>query len=50
MPVPKPRSGESEDDFASRCMGDDSMQEYDQEQRAAICYSTYRERLHTRGA
>jgi hypothetical protein len=25
-------------------MGDDNMQEYDQEQRAAICYSTYRER------
>jgi HK97 family phage major capsid protein len=44
MPIPQPNSGESEDDFVSRCMGADAMQEYDQEQRAAICYSTYRDR------
>jgi|HubBroStandDraft_3_1064219.scaffolds.fasta_scaffold00005_44 HK97 family phage major capsid protein len=47
MPVPTPQSDESEDDFVSRCMGDDAMQEYDQEQRAAICYSTYRDRSAT---
>jgi HK97 family phage major capsid protein len=28
-------------------MGDDNMQEYDQEQRAAICYSTYRDRSYS---
>jgi HK97 family phage major capsid protein len=44
MPVPSPNSGESQDDFIERCMGDDAMQEYDQEQRAAICYSQFRER------
>jgi HK97 family phage major capsid protein len=44
MPVPTPSGDESEQDFISRCMGDASMQEYDEEQRAAICYSTYRER------
>ncbi|HSR77259.1 MAG TPA: hypothetical protein VLN57_11800, partial [Xanthobacteraceae bacterium] len=47
MPVPAPHSGESEDDFVSRCMGDDAMQEYDEEQRAAICYSTHRNRSTT---
>jgi HK97 family phage major capsid protein len=44
MPVPTPSGDESEQDFVSRCMGDAGMQEYDEEQRAAICYSTFRER------
>ena len=44
MPVPQPHSGESEQDFVSRCMANDAMQEYDDDQRAAICYSTFRER------
>jgi HK97 family phage major capsid protein len=44
MPLPTPNSGEDQDQFIARCMGDDAMQEYDQEQRAAICYSQYRER------
>lgn len=44
MPVPSPKSGESKSDFISRCMGSDSMQEYDQEQRAAICYSKFKKK------
>jgi HK97 family phage major capsid protein len=44
MPIPKPRNGESEDAFIARCMGDDGMQEYPQDQRAAICYGQFRQR------
>jgi len=44
MPIPKPRSDEKQNDFISRCMGDDVMnKEYpDQEQRAGVCYSQWR--------
>lgn len=46
MPIPKPNSGESEKDFLQRCMSDSKMiSEYDQEQRAAVCRSTYQEHL-----
>lgn len=46
MPIPKPTSVESEADFLKRCMSDDKMiSEYDQEQRAAVCRSTYSEKL-----
>lgn len=41
--MPKPKSGESESAFVSRCMAHSDMQKYDQDQRAAICYSKYRE-------
>ena len=43
----KPRAGESEDDFISRCMGDSQMNaEFpDEKQRAAVCYSYYREKF-----
>lgn len=45
MPIPEPKSGEEKNDFISRCMGDDTMvDEYEQEQRAAICYSKWREK------
>ncbi|OPZ79722.1 MAG: Caudovirus prohead protease [Actinobacteria bacterium ADurb.Bin444] len=37
MPIPKPNDGESEDDFMSRCMSDDTMQEYDSEERLGVC-------------
>ena len=45
MPIPKPRSNESEDDFVSRCMGDETMKdEYPaQGQRLAVCFNTYKE-------
>lgn len=37
--MPKPKKGETEKEFISRCMGYDDMQKYDQKQRAAICFS-----------
>jgi len=44
MPLPKPRDNESEDDFISRCMSDDLIQEEydDNDQRLAVCYSQWR--------
>ena len=39
-----PRGGESEDDFLGRCIPKLLSEGYDQEQAAAICYSSYRER------
>lgn len=45
MPIPKPRAGESQQDFISRCMGDSVMNsDYpDQKQRAAVCYNSWKE-------
>jgi HK97 family phage prohead protease len=45
-PMPSPNAGESRDDFVSRCMGDDGMnEEYpDQSQRAAVCHSIWDDR------
>lgn len=44
MPIPKPKKGEKEQEFISRCMGDKIMnKDYpDQEQRAGVCYSQWR--------
>jgi len=44
MPIPTPNPGESEREFISRCMSSDVMQrEYPrQDQRAAVCYSSFR--------
>lgn len=42
--MPKPKKGESKNDFISRCMGYDDMQKYEQKQRAAICYSYWRKK------
>lgn len=46
MPIPKPRSDESRDDFLSRCMGDDTMRaEYsDADQRFAVCLAALQEK------
>lgn len=51
MPLPKPSKKENEQQFVSRCMGDDMMsKEYkDQKQRAAICYSQFRNRIKNKG-
>lgn len=51
MPLPKPSKKETEQEFVSRCMGDDMMnKEYkDQKQRAAICYNQYRTRHKNKG-
>lgn len=39
MPLPKRRDNESEEDFISRCMGNESMKEEfpDSDQRYAVC-------------
>lgn len=44
MPLPTPNKKETQQEFVSRCMGNDTMnQEYpDEKQRAAICYSQWR--------
>lgn len=49
MPIPKPNMGESDKDYHSRCMGNTAMQEYDSDQRNAICYQTYRDKDKVKG-
>ncbi len=39
MPLPKPRSGENEQEFISRCMSEIADEFPDEKQRAAVCYS-----------
>lgn len=43
MPIPKPNSSESENDFIKRCMSDEKMMsEYtDIDQRFTICITSY---------
>jgi len=44
MPLPTPRDDETQQEFISRCMADDTMQREftDREQRAAVCFSQWR--------
>ncbi len=51
MPMIKPSKKETEQEFVSRCMGDDMMNEdyKDQKQRAAVCYSQYKRRIKNKG-
>jgi len=46
IPIPKPKKGEVDKDFISRCMGDTTMnKEYpDNKQRSAICYGQLRKK------
>ena len=46
MPLPKPTATETQDEFISRCMSNDTMMiEYKrQDQRLAVCYVTWRDR------
>lgn len=46
MPLPKPKANETQEEFVSRCMSDDTMVvEYKrQDQRLAVCYVTWRDR------
>jgi hypothetical protein len=46
MPIPKPRDGESKDDFLKRCMADETMvSEYpDEKQRYAVCLSQFEDK------
>lgn len=44
MPLPKPKPGEKQNDFISRCMGNPTMKEEfpKQKQRLAVCFSQWR--------
>jgi hypothetical protein len=46
MPLPKPKLGEKQSDFMSRCVVDpDAMEEFPREgQRIAVCYNIWRDR------
>ena len=46
MTLPTKKKDEKQNEFMSRCMADDMMNEdfKDQKQRAAVCYSQYRKR------
>ena len=43
MPIPKPQTDETEDDFMERCMGNEAMvDEYpEHDQRAAVCHTSW---------
>ena len=41
MPIPQPKSGQSESEYVSECISA-IYDEYGQEKSAAICYNTYR--------
>jgi hypothetical protein len=43
MPIPSRKKGEPEQDFVSRCISS-IIDEYGQEQAAAICYATWRDK------
>jgi hypothetical protein len=50
MPLPKPDSRETQEQFITRCMTDDTMLiEYKrQDQRLAVCYVTWRDKNKTK--
>ena len=46
MPIPKPKAGESQKDFMTRCMSDNTMvNEYGKDQRLAICSTSFKDNL-----
>jgi hypothetical protein len=51
MPMIKPSKKETQQEFVSRCMGDEMMNEdyKDQKQRAAVCYSQFSRRMKNKG-
>lgn len=42
MPLPRPQSGENEQEFMSRCMAEIAGEFPDEKQRAAVCYTQWR--------
>ena len=44
MPIPKPKKGQKEQEYMSRCMGDETMKKEfpDQKQRVAVCLTQVR--------
>lgn len=43
MPIPTPSDDEEQGAYMDRCMGDEYMQEFPQEQRSAVCGTRWRE-------
>ena len=43
MPIPKPKKGENQNDFVSRCISFLYPEYNDEQQSAAICVRTYEE-------
>ncbi len=41
--MPLPNKNETKDDYLQRCMGSSEMQQYDPEQRYAVCNSYWKE-------
>ncbi len=48
MPIPKPKKGESQDDFISRCHSALADEFPDQDERNAVCFGAWRERDNAR--
>ena len=46
MPIPNPQSGETQDEFVSRCI-EAIYDEYGEKKSAAICYNKFRENMNT---
>jgi hypothetical protein len=44
MPIPQPKAGQDEQTYVSECISK-IIDEYGQEQSAAICYNTYRTKM-----
>ena len=46
MPLPKPKDGESEDDFIARCMSNETMKKdyTDNDQRLAVCFNQWKKK------
>jgi len=43
MPIPKPQAQEDQQEFIGRCMSELAGEFPDQEQRLAVCYTSWRE-------
>lgn len=41
MPIPEPKAGESREEFISRCMSAQSGEDRPQDQKLAICFSSW---------
>ncbi len=50
MPLPKPKDGESQDNFIKRCMSNDTMKKdyTDNDQRLAVCFSQWKKKDETK--
>ena len=47
MPIPEPASGQSENEYVSECIAQLINEGKDQEQAAAICYETWRNKMNS---